>query len=777
MKIYCRKLVAALATVLVAASCSDNLSEDDHYKVPSWLKGNAYEVLQKEGNYTTFLRGIDLTGNSGIVGGKSILTVAAPNDEAFKTFLSEKGVSSIDELYQKDPQYVKNLIGMHLMYYAYNWDKMVNFRPTDGDAATEEDKEKNAGMYYKHRTHSQDAVESTKAIVDGNVTDVKIYHYERYLPVFSTKFFETKQIADAAADYNYFYPNTTWYGSAHSGDGFNIANAAVSDQGNVITDNGYLYHVDKVIEPLNTIYDELKNNADYSEFFKLYDSYGSLTEALTETNQTLGYTAYVRSHSPLPNIATEWTIGPTFAVSISSLTSLIESQGYTIFAPTNAALDNFFHTFWSPESGYADLDHLDPLIKQYFVYQMFADVSSPVFPSDITSGKVKTQFGTVVNFDPQSIAQNRRKICENGIIYGMDQMTAPAIFNSVVAPAFRDVKYGCYLYTLAGSGLTSTFAADNSEFVALIPSNAQFEAAEPQMRLYQTTSGNELQEYSDDAGAFVAIGSSKMLPLVNMHFTDNATSLKTTGTQVVPTYASFNYWFVKDGKITSNALFNEQLRPGYTGTPFVALHELTNDGAAWSNGKAYSYDAASIFKEASGDGLFHNLAVCADANYEYYLFAQLLNKAGLVSGTDIVFPTDEVGVSRRVLVFVPTNEAIKENFKSIPGYRALFDAKGNFKPAGKVTGTNKALLQAWLQNYFVSNEENQITDYPYPGSACKGSFITKNLTSKLDIIDNGSSLSVKLEGSDTTVPVNAKYSYFPFAYADGCMHFIDGILK
>lgn len=147
MKIYCRKLVAALATVLVAASCSDNLSEDDHYKVPSWLKGNAYEVLQKEGNYTTFLRGIDLTGNSGIVGGKSILTVAAPNDEAFKTFLSEKGVSSIDELYQKDPQYVKNLIGMHLMYYAYNWDKMVNFRPTDGDAATEEDKEKNAGMY------------------------------------------------------------------------------------------------------------------------------------------------------------------------------------------------------------------------------------------------------------------------------------------------------------------------------------------------------------------------------------------------------------------------------------------------------------------------------------------------------------------------------------------------------------------------------------------------------------------------------------------------------
>ena len=42
-----------------------------------WLKGNAYEVLQKEGNYSIFLHGIDLTGNDGVVAGKSIVTVAA----------------------------------------------------------------------------------------------------------------------------------------------------------------------------------------------------------------------------------------------------------------------------------------------------------------------------------------------------------------------------------------------------------------------------------------------------------------------------------------------------------------------------------------------------------------------------------------------------------------------------------------------------------------------------------------------------------------------------
>ena len=758
-------------------SCTENLEDNDHYKVPGWLKGNAYEVLQKEGNHEIFLHAIDLTGNDGIVGGKSIVTVAAPDDEAFRKFLKGKGFGSIDEMYQKDPQYVKNLVGMHLMYYAFDWDKMVNFRPDDGDAATEEDKKKMAGLYYKHRTHSQDSIESTTAVIDGTQADIKVYHYERYLPVFSTKYFETKGIEDAAADYNYFYPNTPWYGSSHSGDGFNIANAAVSDEENVITDNGYLYHVDRVIEPVNTIYDELKNNADYSDFFQLYNSYLTYTKAMEETNTTLGYTAYMRSHGSLPNIAYEWTLLGT-GLAFKQM-AYLESNGFSIFAPTNQALADFFKTFWSAENGYADINSLDPMIKQYFVYQMFAQDSYPVMPTEIRKGKVKTVFGTTVNFDPSTIQQDRRKVCCNGFLYGMDHMTAPAIFSSVVAPAFKDVKYNCFLYTLVGSGLVSSLAADNTQFVSLIPSNEQFEAADPQMRLYSTTNGKELQEYSSDAGAFVAMGNAAKLNLANVHISDNTSELKTQGCQVVNTYAPFNYWYVKDGKITNNANFNQQLNPSYTDDPFVTFHEITNNGQPWTNGRAYAYDATQIFKRESGDGIKHALAVCNDANYEYYLFAQLLNKAGFVYGTTLVFPTDDNTLSNagRFIIFVPTNEVIQANYKQVPGYATLFDANGKFKPAAKLSGTTKAQLQQWLTNYIVSSSENNFTDYPFVGSSCKGTFVTKTLTQQLDIIDDGSSLSVKLEGSDTAVPVSPKYSYFPFAFSDGCLHFIDGLLK
>ena len=70
-----------LLSVLVV-SCSD-IADDDHYAPPSWLKGNAWQVLESEGNHQSFLRAIELTGYQPIVSGQSILTVMAPNDDAW----------------------------------------------------------------------------------------------------------------------------------------------------------------------------------------------------------------------------------------------------------------------------------------------------------------------------------------------------------------------------------------------------------------------------------------------------------------------------------------------------------------------------------------------------------------------------------------------------------------------------------------------------------------------------------------------------------------------
>lgn len=761
-------MAVALALSAGLGSCKDDdLASDSHYRPPVFLKGNAYEVLAGEPDYSIFLRGIELSDYRDIVDGKSILTVVAPNDEAFRKFLTEKGCQSIDELDQRDHAYLNKLIGYHLMYYSFNWDKMVNFRPTDGDGATEEQKEVGAGFYYKHRTHCSDPIVQAKVKLTPHASSdtlISIYHNERYLPVLSNKLFETKGIT-AAYNYNYFFPDTEWGNSSSTAGTFNIANAKVLDAENVVTDNGYLYHVDHVIDPLNTIYDELKLNSNYSKFLSIYDSYSEYELADDETCTSLGYEVYLHGHGSLPPIAWEWPVKTWRSV------SQLESVGYNVFAPTNAAIDKFFNDFWTAAGGYSSIDDLDQLILQYFVMQSFSDDSFVVFPEEIRRGDVQTLFGTPINIDPDQVTD--RKLCCNGALYGMDRMEMPAIFSSVVGPAFSDTTYRAYLYGLDASSSLLSLASKNTTFVTLMPSNEQLFNTEPPIRLYSTTLGKELQQYSSDAGDFVAMGSGALKQITDMHVAQNVKELATTGIQVVSTNTAYNYWYVKDGKITTNALFNQQLEPSYAGDPFFTLHRITNNGKEWDNGNSYSYDAPFIFEKSSGDGLGHYLAVCNDKNYPYYMFAQLLKKAGLLDGVGLSQTLAPDG--SRFIAFAPTNAAITASLADIPGCAKLSITDGTMS-SNALSSADKAELAKYLSQYFIHSLMNTFTDYPYIGSTCKGEFFSAG-AKKLGITDTGSALKVGFVGSTTTVSVIADYDYLPFAFNDGCLQFIDGILQ
>jgi hypothetical protein len=384
---------------------------------------------------------------------------------------------------------------------------------------------------------------------------------------------------------------------------------------------------------------------------------------------------------------------------------------------------------------------------------------------------VETSYGTPININPDDV--DDRLFCENGVVYGMNDMDAPAIFSSVVGPAFKDTAYQCFLYTLDKSELILSLASDKTEFVTLIPDNQQFLKNEPSMRLNNTTAGRLLEVYSDEDGNYVTIGQGQTRSVANMHIASNVAQLASAGTQVVETNAPFNYWFVHDGQITTNARFNEQLNPAYEGSPFVSFHEILNAGQPWSNGRAYAYDATDLFSEATGDGLEHLLAVGNDKNYEYYLFAQLLQKSGLVDTKTGTLPS-LASYGNRLVAFVPTNVAIKENLSKIPGTAKLTIAADGTM-SGTPTSAQKTELAHYLRNYFVSSLMNTITSYPYPGSSFNGKFLTMGGTN-LTVESNESGLSVNLVDG-TPITVSQKYFGLPFAFGDGCLQFIDGILE
>lgn len=731
-------LLCILSMPLFVCSCSDKMG--DYYDAPSWFQGSAWKVLEAKGDYSIFLKGAELAGYKPIMNGNSILTIMAPDDKAFSEYLSKHGYSDISEMNNSELQ---KLIGFHLLYYSYNKEKLVNFRP-EGDLATDEEKEKNAGMYYKFRTRSSNT--PTVEIEASTGRRRTVYHLDRFIPVFSSKFFQTKTL-DAASNYNYFYPNSTWKGD----DGFNVSNAAVNEYG-ILADNGYIYAVDQVLEPLETIYTKMKTNDNYSIFSNLYDQNTSYVYDATlskDYGTSLGADSlFIHTHgSDLPAIAVEWYSTKYADVADNA------SKAYSVFAPSDDAMNKFFDDYWE-QGGYESLSDVDVLAMKYLLKQ-FVYPNGIVFPEEIKSGKVKNVYDMNFNFDPDKVTD--KSMCVNGVFYGLKTLDTPLLFGSVVGPAFRNKDNNYYLYMLSGAGLIVSYSSQDTKYVLLMPTNEIIQSEDISLRTY--ADGSRLQQETEDG--LVDVSTSVMRDVVNLHTVTGVQSLKETGTQILATQMGFNYLFVKDGKITTSAAYTQLLEPDNNVNPFVSFSEIKNGNASWNNGKTYSYGGDKLFKAENSDGLKHRLAVCNDSRYVYYQFAKLLQKSGMVTSNDAIL--DLIGTSH-FISFIPTNQAISDAISAgkIPGMNS----------SGTVTSATQ--LRQYLLKYIIRDKENAIVAYPYPGSDMKSATYISANGNPLIYTDNGSSITININGESANVV--STYNYFPFAFNDGCFQLINTVL-
>lgn len=786
-----RRIGRTVAMVVIATcallSCSDS---DDYFNTPSWIGGSCYEELANDGNYTLFLQGADLSGYTPIINGKSIVTVIAPNDDAMREYLQTNyGTTDITQVPSEE---LKKLIGFHILYYAFDKQKLTNFRPVEGDGATEEEKLVNAGLYYKFRTHSQDPISVEQNVTDSASYPVSVYHLERYLPVFSYLMFQTKGI-DAKTNYEYFYPETGWKDDA----GFNIANAGVNEYAD-IANNGYIYKVDRVVKPLETIYTELKNDSKYSKYLALYDQFSQYQKddnlTLEYGNGTDLYQHYHnKNNSRLAPIACEWPV-----TSYTQVAALAR-QAYSVFAPTNDALDNFFNDYWRL-GGYESLDSVASSSIQDLLLNSYTS-ENIVFPEEITKGLVENpnNDNMPIRFDVNSVAQSDRIMCVNGVLYGLGVLTPPAKYIAVTGPAYQYKKYSSFLNMLSSSGMVSTLSTDAVKYIMLYPDNDQM-MANGGYHL-ETINGNETLVSTESPRG---VGSGLKSAYVYAHIAapvDGNTVLPTSGKKVYRAMTSaFNlYWYVKDGRITTSIRHNELLKyDGNTTTEddvFSRFEPLAyrGDVNGWSNGNAYSYE--KNFFEGNYDQVTNSRFIRTmwshrlDATTEFYAWINLLDKAGLVNRSAQTIVSSVW--TENCLMFVPVTNRLEQAIVDgkIPGVKAGDVAVGEEGFIAACEVTDEAALQAYLKDYFIPLSTATISNYPYIGwgedTESTGGLVTLNQTSSeqgvqsvnLNIYDDGSKLSVALAGSSHRVDVTPDYDYFPFVFDDGPAHFIDGVLE
>ena len=184
---FCLKTkVLIVLSLLILYGCRKDIENYD--KAPDWLKGNAWKLLQSREDCKLFLEAAELTGYKNLLDGAGLCTVFAPVDTAFTSWLSAKGYGTVQEACQTHPEEMKLLIAYHLVEQSFSRTQLLNFQmseiETPGTVGT------SPGLCFKYKSYAKESV--TEEYDQALRQNVKVYHREKYLPVISTKMFETK---------------------------------------------------------------------------------------------------------------------------------------------------------------------------------------------------------------------------------------------------------------------------------------------------------------------------------------------------------------------------------------------------------------------------------------------------------------------------------------------------------------------------------------------------------------------------------------------------------
>jgi len=728
-----KKWTPILVCLLIAfTSCKSEL--DKYYSTPGGLKGNAWQVLDAKGNFKLFMSAVEKSSFKDLVQGKGQITVMAPTDSAFQVYMDKYHFSTINDIPQ---DVLEKLVGYHLVYYSFDKEAFEDYKP-DGVESTNSYK----GVYYKFRTKSKDAISSMTDPTTPNNAVVKVIHKERFLPVLSFNLFASFSL-DAKTNYEYFFPTSTWTGA----NGFNISNASVKDYA-IVTDNGYVYTINQVLEPLETIYTQLGNSSDYSQFKQAYDRFVTFVyDAQSTASYGNGDSLFIQNHGDLPPIASEWTNYTSAGVNDYTQLSDLSERAYNVFAPDNASMQAFFNKYWAPY--YNNLSEVN-FLPLFNLLANHVYSGEPIFPEFIEKGLVKTAQGTIIQFSPSSA--KLKSMCVNGTLYGLDHVLVPPVFEKVTSPMYCNPQYNMILDMMVNSSFISTLVSDQMKFSVFYPSNTMITTNTTLQGMaiqYVNTNAKkygsqELQINGDNGWTSMQVSQKKSF--AGNHVATQLISQQ-NGQAVYRTLNSFNYIYTKDNHVYSSALFNAgDINKAPTYSKIADL----------PNGTAYSLSGSTASALVPESNEFKNIITSLACPTDYTYFKAIINSSGMPTSS----PPYSFMQGGRFIVLIPNSDAMIAGLKS-----------------GQIPTTPTTKVANFLKPYFIDVNSSGLVDYPFPGEGVQGTLVSFGIKSNgqpatFTLIDTGTGLQIK----DAKGNIANVTSYFPRIYADGAAYLIDKLL-
>lgn len=425
-------LISLTVMVLFTAGCKD----DDYYKKPSWVGEPIYFQLEQRGDFTNYLTCVDKSGFADVLKKTGLYTVFAPDDAAFESFLQENNIQSIDSISR---EMASKIVSYSLVSVASRADEISNYQKK----VSEEDKDKILNIAYKRATNYSKGV--YKYVVptgqEIDVIDINgassnpdgggVFYINdknmKPIPYFTDAFLQTKGLT--AADYNYFYKDVEF-------SGFNVVDAKVIEK-DIRAENGIIHVVDKVILPLENLEEVLMNsekNSDFKDIIERYTMlfYNAPRDFLLahEKNTGVYKDIYIKDYSAL-----HIPLNSENYLREDGVNTDNQIDGWTIFAPTNEALEQYFQDVFLAK-GYQTLEQMPQfVINELINAHMFR---TTVWPSKFAS--IQNYFGEPALFD-KDIDVEKSVLASNGIFYSVDKVQETNSFITVLGEILLNPEY------------------------------------------------------------------------------------------------------------------------------------------------------------------------------------------------------------------------------------------------------------------------------------------------------------------------------------------------
>lgn len=623
------KAVLLCVLVSIAATSCRKKAFDEYYGRPDSLADPIYQQLQSKGKFTSFLKCIDKAGYKDILSAAGYWTLFAPNDSAFQVFFRERGIADANQL---DSTTANQIVTFSLVYNAFTDARLSDYQSATGWMPNFAFRRRTANYtgFYNDTVRANNINRPLKAIAANRNTGFIIGdNNNKYVTYFTDKFMTANGLN--ASDYNYFYPNVPY-------TGLNVLDASTLSR-NIVAENGYIHEINRVLLPPPSIDRYLGTRPEYSHFRQIFDDFMVVFSASNDaTNRYKILTG--KSDSVFIKVFNQGLgVWPNNENYLKQQDNDGQAGAYTMFAPNNAALDNYVNTVLL--ENYRSLREMPlQIIIDFLNAHMW---QAPVWPRKFAN--TNNLQAEPARFDPNADILEKR-ILSNGIFYGTNKVQVANVFSTIYGRSYLDPKY-----------LLMTRALDQSiRYNITVPTlrYAMFMISDSVLRSrgYDYNFAQSQWQYTPPGSTTATVSTAvrdniqRILALNIVPLTGNET-LNLSGSGIVET---FNGEYIKysNNNVESGGTRNNPPTP-YTAR--VTNSKTSLNGTVYYNDNLIAYDTTSIGNSIVTLGRL--------TTSPFNLFYQYLSNSALFSTAPTKL-TEITGLTPGVFytVYIPNNAAI-----------------------------------------------------------------------------------------------------------------------